>query len=75
MKGHISSNYITHKDLEPPYIALVISGGHSYIIDVKDYDDFDKMGETVFIPMPDGVRKAKITSTVFYDPANDRLKA
>lgn len=46
MKGHIASNYITHKDLEPPYIALVISGGHSYIIDVKDYDDFDKMGET-----------------------------
>lgn len=46
MKGHIASNYITHKDLEPPYIALVISGGHSYIIDIKDYDDFDKMGET-----------------------------
>lgn len=46
MKGHIASNYITHLDLEPPYTALVVSGGHSYIIDVKDYDDFDKMGET-----------------------------
>ena len=36
---------------------------------------FDKMGETVFVPMPDGVRKAKITSTVFYDPDGERLKA
>lgn len=46
MKGHIASNYISNPELKPPYIALVISGGHTYIIDVKDYDDFDKIGET-----------------------------
>lgn len=46
MKGHIASNYISNPDLKPPYIALVVSGGHTYIIDVVDYDEFHKIGET-----------------------------
>ncbi|MCI5675621.1 MAG: tRNA (adenosine(37)-N6)-threonylcarbamoyltransferase complex transferase subunit TsaD [Ezakiella sp.] len=46
MRGHIASNYITHKSLEPPYIALVLSGGHSYIMDVIDYNHLVKLGET-----------------------------
>ncbi|MDO5716276.1 MAG: tRNA (adenosine(37)-N6)-threonylcarbamoyltransferase complex transferase subunit TsaD [Tissierellia bacterium] len=46
MKGHIASNYITHPHLKPPYIALVVSGGHSYIMDVIDYDHMEKLGET-----------------------------
>lgn len=35
--GHIASNYISHPDLEPPYLCLVASGGHSHIVEVKDY--------------------------------------
>ena len=35
--GHIAANYLTHEDLEPPYLCLVISGGHSHIIEVRDY--------------------------------------
>lgn len=46
MEGHIASNYRTHSDLAPPYIALVISGGHTYVLDVLDYDRMVKLGET-----------------------------
>ena len=44
--GHISANYITHKDLEPPFLSLIISGGHTYLIYVKDYDKFEILGKT-----------------------------
>ncbi len=44
--GHIAANYITHKDLEPPFVCLVASGGHSHILYVKDYDEFEIMGRT-----------------------------
>ena len=37
IEGHISANYIEHPDLEPPYICLVVSGGHSHLVEVKDY--------------------------------------
>ncbi|MCQ2533123.1 MAG: tRNA (adenosine(37)-N6)-threonylcarbamoyltransferase complex transferase subunit TsaD [Clostridia bacterium] len=46
MHGHIAANYITHKDLEPPFICLCVSGGHSQIILVKDYLDFELLGTT-----------------------------
>ena len=39
MQGHICANYISHKELEPPFISLVVSGGHTYLIDVVDYQD------------------------------------
>ena len=37
IEGHISANYIQHKDLEPPFACLVVSGGHTNLVDVKDY--------------------------------------
>ena len=44
--GHIAANYITHKDLEPPFVCLVASGGHSHILYVNDYMDFEILGRT-----------------------------
>ena len=45
--GHVCANYISFKDLEPPFIGLIISGGHTYLIEVKDYVDFTLHGRTV----------------------------
>ncbi|WP_297392415.1 tRNA (adenosine(37)-N6)-threonylcarbamoyltransferase complex transferase subunit TsaD [uncultured Peptoniphilus sp.] len=45
--GHVCANYISFKDLEPPFIGLIISGGHTYLIEVKDYVDFRLHGRTV----------------------------
>ncbi len=44
--GHICANYITHPDLEPPYLCLVISGGHTHIIEVLDYTHYHVVGRT-----------------------------
>lgn len=44
--GHIAANYISHKELKPPFMALVVSGGHSHLIYVKDYTDFEIIGKT-----------------------------
>lgn len=46
IQGHISANYIEHKDLEPPFLALVVSGGHTSIIEVKDYNTYQVLGRT-----------------------------
>lgn len=68
--GHISTNYIAHKDLEPPYLCLVVSGGHSHIVEVLSHtkyrivgrtrDDaagecFDKAARVLGYPYPGGV--------------------
>lgn len=47
IKGHIASNYISHKNLTPPFTCLLISGGHTAILDVKSYTSFTKVGATV----------------------------
>ncbi len=44
--GHIAANYLTHEDLKPPYLCLVISGGHSHIIEVEDYTKYRVIGRT-----------------------------
>ena len=44
--GHIAANYLTHDDLKPPYLCLVISGGHSHIIEVRDYTHYHVIGRT-----------------------------
>ena len=44
--GHICANYIEHKDLEPPFMALVISGGHTNIVEVTDYNELHVLGGT-----------------------------
>ncbi len=46
IEGHISANYIEHKDLKPPFITLVVSGGHTHLVEVKDYDKFEILGRT-----------------------------
>lgn len=46
LRSHIAANYITHPSLKPPFMALVISGGHSHIINVKDYTDYEIIGRT-----------------------------
>src|SRR5690554_4526618 len=40
IEGHIAANYLEHEKLEPPFICLVVSGGHSHIVYVADYNDF-----------------------------------
>lgn len=47
MKGHICAAYITHKNLEPPFICLLVSGGHTYLVHVKDYNDMEVIGKTI----------------------------
>lgn len=46
IEGHISANFIQHKELEPPFITLVVSGGHTFIVHMKDYGKFEVLGET-----------------------------
>ena len=75
LRSHIASNYISHKELKPPFLCLVVSGGHSHIVEVKDYtemkvigrtrDDaageaFDKAARAMGIPYPGGVELDKI---------------
>ncbi len=75
IEGHIAANYISHPDLKPPFLALVVSGGHSHLIYVKDYtkleiiaktrDDavgeaFDKVARTLGLPYPGGPEVSKL---------------
>ena len=75
LRSHIASNYIAHPDLKPPFLCLVVSGGHSHIILVEDYtkmkiigrtrDDaageaFDKAARTMGMPYPGGIALDKI---------------
>lgn len=46
IKGHICANYLEHKELEPPFLALIVSGGHTHIVNVKDYDQYEVLGRT-----------------------------
>ena len=46
IEGHISANYIEHPDLEPPFLCLVVSGGHTHLVRVKDYGTYEILGRT-----------------------------
>ena len=46
IKGHICANYIEHKDFKPPFICLVVSGGHSHIVYVKDFNSYEVLAKT-----------------------------
>lgn len=46
IEGHISANYIDNPDLKPPYLTLVVSGGHTHLIRVDDYDSYEVLGQT-----------------------------
>jgi N6-L-threonylcarbamoyladenine synthase len=75
LRGHIASNYLTYPELEPPFMCLVVSGGHSHIVTVDDYTSFkiigktrddaageclDKAARAMGIPYPGGVNLDKI---------------
>lgn len=47
IEGHISANYIEHPELKPPYLGLVVSGGHTHLVIVKDWAEFEILGRTV----------------------------
>ncbi|MBO5323114.1 MAG: tRNA (adenosine(37)-N6)-threonylcarbamoyltransferase complex transferase subunit TsaD [Oscillospiraceae bacterium] len=47
IRGHIAANYIAYPDLKPPFLCLVVSGGHTMIVHVKDYTDMDILGGTL----------------------------
>ena len=46
LRSHIAANYLAHPDLKPPFLCLVVSGGHTHLIEVKDYTDFHIIGRT-----------------------------
>lgn len=46
IEGHVSANYIEHPDLEPPFVCLIVSGGHTHLMIVKDYGEFEIIGRT-----------------------------
>lgn len=86
LRGHIAANYISHPELEPPFLCLVVSGGHSHIVEVSGYDAlrvvartrddaageaFDKAARAMGIPYPGGVELDKIAETG--DPGAYRL--
>lgn len=75
LRSHIASNYISHPDLQPPFLCLVVSGGHTHIVMAEDYtkmrivgctrDDaageaFDKAARTMGMPYPGGVHLDKV---------------
>ena len=47
IRGHIAANYISHKDLKPPFVCLMVSGGHTAILDVKSYNQTELIGTTI----------------------------
>ena len=78
IRGHIAANYLAYPELEPPFLCLVVSGGHTMIVDVKDYtkmeilgttlDDaagecFDKVGRVIGMPYPGGAAVDKAAQT------------
>lgn len=46
IQGHIAANYITYKDLKPPFLCVIISGGHTHLVHIKDYTEFEILGKT-----------------------------
>ena len=46
IEGHISANYIENQDLEPPFLCLVVSGGHTHLVKVLDYGKYERLGRT-----------------------------
>ena len=78
IRGHIAANYIAYPELKPPFLCLVVSGGHTMIVDVQDYtkmkilgttlDDaagecFDKVGRVLGMPYPGGAALDKAAAT------------
>lgn len=78
LRGHIAANYLAHQELEPPFLCLVVSGGHSHIVEVRDYTDmkvigktrddaageaFDKAARSMGMPYPGGIHLDKVAQS------------
>ena len=78
IRGHIAANYLAYPDLEPPFLCLVVSGGHTMIVEVRDYTDmnvlgtslddaagecFDKVARVLGMPYPGGAALDKMAQT------------
>ena len=46
IEGHIAGNYLTYSELKPPFLCLIISGGHTHLVNIKDYTEFEVLGKT-----------------------------
>ena len=46
IEGHVSANFIENEDLEPPFVCLIVSGGHTHLVIVKDYGEFETVSYT-----------------------------
>lgn len=46
IEGHVAANYLEYKDLEPPFVSLIVSGGHTHIVEVKGYNEYEILGKT-----------------------------
>lgn len=46
IEGHVSANYIEHPDLEPPFLCMIVSGGHTHLVIVKEYGEYEIVGRT-----------------------------
>ena len=46
IEGHIAANYIKYKELKPPFLCLIISGGHTHLVNIKNYTEFEILGKT-----------------------------
>ena len=46
LEGHIFANFLSHTELEPPFLSLIVSGGHTALIKMNDYNDFEMLGQT-----------------------------
>ncbi|NLC88101.1 MAG: tRNA (adenosine(37)-N6)-threonylcarbamoyltransferase complex transferase subunit TsaD [Clostridiaceae bacterium] len=46
IEGHIAANYITNKELKPPFLCLIVSGGHTHLVHIKNYKEFEILGKT-----------------------------
>ena len=86
LRGHIAANYLSHPKLEPPFLCLVVSGGHTHLVRVNDYTDFTVLGKTrddaagealdkaaraMGLPYPGGLHLDKMAQTG--DPAAFRF--
>lgn len=78
MTGHIAAIYLNYPDLKPPFISLVVSGGHTYLVEVKSFTDFsligttrddaageafDKVARSIGLPYPGGIEIDKIAKS------------
>ena len=72
IEGHVSANYLTHPDLKPPFVCLVVSGGHSHLVRVTDYGCYELLGQTMDDAAGEAFDKAARVLTLPY-PGGPRI--